>query len=86
MFAFQNRLGKLWLSPGAVVIKVPAQERFAAQGAAYSAEVPSATKAGRCKEKQSTRYYLQPCTVHLGPCTSARLPGTLHHVTHLTLN
>jgi hypothetical protein len=33
-----------------------AQERLRVQGA-------------RCKEKQSMRYDVQPCTVYLGPCT-----------------
>ncbi len=72
MFGFANPLGKLHLSQGAVFITRQAQERFMAQGA-------------RCKEKQSMPYCVQPCTVYLGPCTSAGLPGIPHEATYVTL-
>jgi hypothetical protein len=39
-----------------IFIAGQAKERSTAQGA-------------RCKEKQSMRYYVQPCTVYLGPST-----------------
>jgi hypothetical protein len=44
------------------------QGQLMVQGAAYSAEVTLAMKAGRCKQKQSIRYYIQPCTLRFEPC------------------
>jgi hypothetical protein len=58
-----------------VIITGQAQERLTAEGAAYSAELTSATKAGRYKEKQQIPYTIRSSAMHRVPWTVYPLRG-----------